>query len=666
VLTGDTQASAAFQEALARHQRGELSAAERIYRQVLADEPADYGALFCLGVLCANTGRLDEGVGLLSEAARVNPEGAEAHACLADALAALGRPAEAVRAYEEAIRLRPAYFEALNNLGNLLQAGGRDIEAAGCYRRAVAAKPDYAPAYNNLGLSLQRLGQLDQAVSHFRAALAIDPAYAAPHVNLGNALRVLGRAQDAVAQYERALAIEPGSPDAHNGLGAALEALGRPAEAVEHLRAALAVRPAYAEAHNNLANSLRSLRRHHEALDEYEAALALQPDNAGTLANLGTLLHAMGEFDRAEARYEAALALDDTNKQAHQGLAVLLLGRGETATAVAHGRRGFDVGVTAYGYSGGGEPIRVLTLSSVLGRNILADRWIDEQTFLKYDLLVDFIDGPVEVPDVHLVVNTIADADLCSLALTNAVKLLRLRGLPVVNPPERVLRTGRVETAERLAHLPGVRTPRTAAFPRESLDGQTLAAAGFEWPLLLRTPGFHTGLHFRKVERAEDLAAALAELPGKEVLAIEFLDTRGADGLFRKFRALIAGEGLYPLHLAITEQWMAHRYTAEIMAERPRLRGEESAFLHDMPRFLGPDVMAALEAVRQTLGLDYAAMDFGLMPDGQVALFEANAAVNIPPPPPEPLWDYRREPMNRAVEAVGRMLLERAAAPISI
>ena len=55
----------------------------------------------------------------------------------------------------------------------------------------------------------------------------------------------------------------------------------------------------------------------------------------------------------------------------------------------------------------------------------------------------------------------------------------------------------------------GVRTPRTIAIAREELAGadgpRLLAELGFAFPLLLRSPGYHTGRNFMLVESAAGL-----------------------------------------------------------------------------------------------------------------------------------------------------------------
>jgi len=64
--------------------------------------------------------------------------------------------------------------------------------------------------------------------------------------------------------------------------------------------------------------------------------------------------------------------------------------------------------------------------------------------------------------------------------------------------------------------------------------------------------------------------------------------------------------------------------------------------------------------LRDALGFDYGGVDFALAPDGRLLLFEANATMAIVPPPPEPVWDYRRKPIDKALEAARALLFGRA------
>jgi hypothetical protein len=179
---------------------------------------------------------------------------------------------------------------------------------------------------------------------------------------------------------------------------------------------------------------------------------------------------------------------------------------------------------------------------------------------------------------------------------------------------------------------------------------------------LLRAPGFHTGRHFVRVERAGDLAAAARALPGRDIWTIEPVHARGADGKFRKYRAMSVERRLYPLHLAISGHWKVHYFTAE-MADSAAHRREDEVFLADMPKAIGARAMAALERIGRMLDLDYGGIDFALGPAGEVLFFEANAAMVVTPPIDDPKWAYRRSAVERVIAAVRTMLIERVRTP---
>jgi glutathione synthase/RimK-type ligase-like ATP-grasp enzyme len=261
-------------------------------------------------------------------------------------------------------------------------------------------------------------------------------------------------------------------------------------------------------------------------------------------------------------------------------------------------------------------------------------------------------------------VNAIGDSDIAGPALVGAEALLAHSTAPVINPPSAVMATGRAAIAQRMSAMPGVVTARTETVSKVLLDSPQAEAAlsrlGFGFPLLLRSPGFHGGEHFLRLDSSEELPAALESLPGQELLVIQYLDARSDDGKIRKYRVMTIDGRLYPLHCAVSSNWKIHYFSAE-MVDNAEHRAEDAAFLADMPTVLGPRVMAALYEIQNALGLDYGGIDFGIHRNGDLLLFEANATMVILPPGAEAKWDYRRPAVERVCRAVHAMLMDRAA-----
>ena len=397
----------------------------------------------------------------------------------------------------------------------------------------------------------------------------------------------------------------------------------------------------------------------------YAEAILHHPDNPMGHVNLANLLLRANKHQEARAHYEAALRADPDHAGAHQGLGAVLADDGDRDGAREHFRKGFaGHAISSLPYRGSAPPLTLLQLVSSGGGNIPTAPFLDDCIFLTSVVVTDYLDPKAPLPPHQLIFNAIGDADLCEPALEAAIALMARSTKAVINDPRAVMKTGRISNAERLAAVPGVVTPKTLAIARDILAGPAAAAFladhGFAFPLLLRSPGYHNGRNFILVERAAELSVAVAGLPGSDLLVIEYLDARGKDGSARKYRVMMIAGQIYPLHLAISRNWKVHYFTSD-MADQPDHRAEELAFLADMPAVLGDKAMVALAGIRDALGLDYAGIDFGLGPDGDLLLFEANATMVIAAPDPDQRWAYRRTAIVRIIDAVVAMIREKAA-----
>lgn len=418
---------------------------------------------------------------------------------------------------------------------------------------------------------------------------------------------------------------------------------------------------------NDLGRLLFAAGMRKDALTCFTAAVAKHPRNPIGHANLAFMLLRAGDAQRAREHYEIALQLDPKNAETHRGLALALEAIGEHAGAQRHADAGFgSQPVVELPYRGDGRPIRVLLIVSASAGNVPAERFLDDRIFATSKLVAEYYDASIPLPPHDVIFNAVGDADICLPALHSVQALLEHIDSPVINAPATVLVTGRAQNAMRFNDLAGVRAPQIVAFTRTALlevdAAGELACRGFRFPLLVRAPGFHAGLHFERVERAEMLAETVARIPGDSLLAIEFLDARSPDGNVRKYRAMIVGPALYPLHLAIASQWKVHYFSSD-MADRAEHRVEEEAFLNDMPAVLGAPAMAALETVREHLSLDYAGIDFSFDTQGRLVVFEANATMALPHLESEARSDARRGAIVRIETAVRAMLNERAGRP---
>ena len=394
------------------------------------------------------------------------------------------------------------------------------------------------------------------------------------------------------------------------------------------------------------------------ALALYRRAAAAYADDVVSLADLGNVLAEIGAFEESRAAYEAALRCEPDHAVAHYGLARLLEERGDAA-AVEHRARAFATPIVAVTRSSSATPLHLLVATAADGGNLVTTLFFDERAVETTTLVMESYRPTWPLPPHDLIVNAVADADRSGAALHAVDALLAASGRPCINPPATVRATDRRAMMHRLRTVPGVLPPRTERFTRAACTVENLAAAKFRYPLLLRAPGFHAGRHLVRVAAAAELVAQCATLPGEELLAIAFIDTRDAAGRYRKYRMLMIDGALVPLHLAVARNWMVH-YFASDNAVRGESRDLEKAYLANPRAHLGEGAYAALEAVRDAVGLDYGGIDFSLDASGRVVVFEANASFAIYYPGDDATAAYRRPFTDATIAAVRAMIRTRA------
>jgi tetratricopeptide (TPR) repeat protein len=310
----------AFREAVALHDRGQLTEAEQRYESVLRADGRHFQALCRLGLIRLQQGRFDDAVSLFRRAVKVERRSAYAQLHLGAALAGVKNHEEAIRHYKKAVILEPDAPEIYSNIGHSLQALGRAEQAIAHFEKALAINPRHAEANINLGTALAVLGRHDEAISCFEAAIAIKPNSVEAHKSLAKALDESERYREAAEHYEKVLALRPHDVEARTGLGDVLYRLDRPDEAIEQYEKVLAIAPTFCKALNSLGNALHLLGRSEEGVAYLRRALAIDPSDLRTNRDLGSALIALGRFDEARAFLEKAIALSPHKAGCYEAL----------------------------------------------------------------------------------------------------------------------------------------------------------------------------------------------------------------------------------------------------------------------------------------------------------------------------------------------------------
>lgn len=301
----------AAREALRRRaararESGRTDLAERLYRALVAADPADGDALHWLGALHLLRGDTATARTLLERASALRPCDPQCLYHCGEACRAVGDPAAAVPFYRRAARLAPGIAAPRRALGLALGALGRWKEAAAAFGEALRLSS------GDVKLRLEALHALAMAGEEAwaRALLQELEAEGVPAARLADTLAAVaaaiaesGRPEAAVAWWREALRLDSGRARRWNDFGLVLQRLGRFAEAEDAFRRALALDPGLMVARQNLA--LIADRPVQDAeIAALARALAATTDEDARIRGL----YALGRLHERAGDYGAAVA----------------------------------------------------------------------------------------------------------------------------------------------------------------------------------------------------------------------------------------------------------------------------------------------------------------------------------------------------------------------
>jgi tetratricopeptide (TPR) repeat protein len=468
---------------------------------------------------------------------------------------------------------------------------------------------------------------------------------------------------------ERMIDERPGELKLRFARACALDDLGRPDDAAQAYLDVLERDPQHFGALSNLGSLAFERGQLVRAWTCFQRAHAVDANDVIANLNLGLLYTEQGAFDLARMHFEFILAHRPgdlhATLHANNGLAAVADREGDATRANEYRRRAFAAPMAwAFPFRGTGEPVRVLILTAAQGGDVISNQFFDDRVVQRTVMMPESYGPNVALPRHDVIFNGIGEPDRTATTLERAAELVAASDAPVINHPRSVLCTARDRMMRMVAEVDGAIAPATRRYARAALSADRLAADGFAFPVLLRSPGFHAGAHFERADTVGDVARVAAALPGDELYAIAFVDARDTDGWVRKYRIVFVAGELYPIHLALARQWKIHYFSAA-MADHPEHRAEEQRFLEAMPEVLGSRAVATLAALAQRLDLDYGGIDFGIAGDGRLIVFEINATMAIAPPGDDPRWAYRRPAIDRAVRAVRDMIVRRGSRAVS-
>lgn len=560
------------------------------------------------------------------------------------ALHRAGKLEPARAAYEALLDATPEHADLLGLLGVVALQQGHAGRAEALLRRALAAESDARVRLRNLNNLIALLHQTSRrqeaqallagGVPDWPAEVEPDATERGTVLSLGWALLLLGYVDSAQRLFEQAIP-DPDSDAAALALAGRLQLeLGNP----------------------------------EAALGQLERAAEVMPGNCDLQLSIGYARHLLGQHDAARAK-----ATEIT-----RGWSVFTMPR-------SPGQRA-DVLVL------NSAPNTIKQVKGGLGAlhfstNFASQLLREMQDEIRFHSAFGDISGeafPNPAPAVDVVLNNCVNSEAINIPgrLERALTAVRWADRPVINHPEAIAATTRQKTTELLRGIPGLKLPRIERYLITHSAVEDIVAdieSRFAYPVILRRCLGHksadhqhsdTGLVAVLAQDRAEVRAALADLGVPEIYAVEYVPLRKKSGHFRKIRALLAEDEIVYAVPGFYNTWLVAgaRREATGMAfyrAHPETVEESRRIVLEPESVLGTDCLRVLEAVRDRMPLDFFGIDFDVDDEGQVVLFEANAAMNLLSHPGDPediaLPDA---PSERIKEAFRRAVDRRIGAPV--
>jgi hypothetical protein len=358
------------------------------------------------------------------------------------------------------------------------------------------------------------------------------------------------------------------------------------------------------------------------------------PGDSAALLDLSTIHFLLGHEEAGQAYQDRALALDQVY-------------RDHTDTA-------------------GEDGVRLLAFAAP--GNLMANvpiQFLIEGSDIRLDVLyvVPGMDLPERVPGHDMAMVIVGESEPNREVLERIAAFADLWPCPpVLNDPRKVLQLSRDGVSTLLAGAPGIRIPATTR-----VDPETLGRLGRgevpltdllpdgSFPIIARPLDSHAGKGLAKLDDPSTIALYLAAQPAEGYYLSSFVDYRGADGMFRKYRiALIDGKP-FVCHMAVSGHWMIHYLNAD-MRESAEKRAEEARAFATFDEDFAARHADAFAAMANRIGLDYFAMDCAETPDGELLVFEADTAMIVHAMDPPDIFPYKAPQMRRIFKAFQDML----------
>ena len=240
LLTAALYAQTLSEQGAKAMREGRFADAERVYRELVKQNPAEARLRMNLGLALYSAGRYDEALVELGRYGKAYPKPGPVHLVMGTAHLKMGRACDAVAVLEKA-RQWQASEQVLVELGDAQAGCKRYADAGETYRAAAKLDGRGGKTARSAARSFWQARMYGEARELFAQVESVFGDDAEFLYEYGDTLARVEGAEAGLERLRKAVEKEPRLTAAHGALGRALLDVGKAAEAVPHLERAAPV-----------------------------------------------------------------------------------------------------------------------------------------------------------------------------------------------------------------------------------------------------------------------------------------------------------------------------------------------------------------------------------------------------------------------------------------
>ena len=388
------------------------------------------------------------------------------------------------------------------------------------------------------------------------------------------------------------------------------------------------------------------------------------------LAPLARMAFAGADLEPWKAHLLGRVAHDENDANALIDLSIVLQLLGQRQIGLSTQALALDI-QPLYRLQGSGDSAGIRLLA-ILSPGDLAENNALEFLIEGSDITLDLLymspgmPFPPTLPDHDLAIVAVCETDRNLPLLKHIAGLMKSWPRPVLCAADRIARLSRDGACRLLHSAPGLVVPVTTRIDRRTLEwigrsGAALSALipDAVVPLIIRPVDSQKGRGLMKLDTPDAIIGYLSARPEDEFYVAPYVEYRSADGQFRKYRIVLIDERPYICHMAISDSWVVH-YMSAGMVESAAKRAEEARFFATFDDDFARRHRGALRTIARQMELEYAGIDCGETPEGELLIFEVDSGMTVHAMDPVDIFPYKQPQMRKVFGAFRQMLIDTA------